>query len=875
MSKLTPMLQQYQQVKEQHKDAILFFRLGDFYEMFFEDAEIASRALEITLTSREAGGDARAPMCGIPYHAADNYIARLIDKGFKVAICEQVEDPKTAKGIVKREVVRVITPGTIMDHQALADKMNNYLAAVVMEDAGCGLAVADISTGEFFVTGFDGHALKARLIDELIRLRPTEIIVDRKQKNALAKALLRYQHRPVFSLPEPCQNEENNSFDTLSRHFSAENCADLKQKCKKQAIIAAEVLFNYLVQTQKSDMAHLKRITPYQTKNYLVLDGTTRRNLELTRSVRDGSRYGTLLDILDYTRTAMGGRLLRQWIEQPLVGRQAIEERLDAVAELVQRVSVRNELQGCLQQIYDLERLIGRLAYGSANARDVLALKNSLLMLPGLQAALHDAQAVQLRGISENLQPLEDITTHIAKAIHDDPPFSLRDGNIIKTGFNALLDDLRRASREGKDWLGQLESQERENTGIRSLKVSFNKVFGYYIEITKANLHAVPDYFMRKQTLANAERFITPELKKYEDLILGAEEKSIQLEYQLFTEIREFLVGNIRRMQTVAEAIAHLDVFVSLAECAARNGYVRPQITDGYNLSITEGRHPVVEKLLTDCLFVPNDTLLNDQEQKIVIITGPNMAGKSTYMRQVALIVLMAQMGAFVPAKAASIGLVDRIFTRVGANDDLATGQSTFMVEMKEVADILAHATARSLLVFDEIGRGTSTYDGMSIAQSVVEFTHDKLGAKTLFATHYHELTHLEDVLAAVKNYSVAVKDQGDSVVFLRRIIRGGADRSYGIHVAQLAGLPESVIKRARDLLVRLENQETAATQEGVPKERTVAASTPAPIDLFSGEQQVIQLLTSIDVLSITPIEAMNLLYKLQLKLRGEEAESG
>lgn len=871
MSKLTPMLQQYQQVKEQHKDAILFFRLGDFYEMFFEDAKLASRELEITLTSREAGGDARAPMCGIPYHAADSYIARLIEKGFKVAVCEQVEDPKASKGIVKREVVRIVTPGTIMDHQVLTDKMNNYLAAIILEDAACGLAVADVSTGEFIVTEFIGHAVEARLLDELIRLRPTELLVPQKQKSILGKALLRYQYRPVFTVQEPLHGDEKAYIDALSRHFPAENCTEILQTCQKHAIIAAGMLLDYLLQTQKSEMVHLKEITAYQTQNYLILDGNTRRNLELTRSVRDGSRYGTLLDVLDFTRTAMGGRLLRQWIEQPLVTRKSIEDRLDAVEELMQVVTIRSELQTCMQKIYDLERLIGRLSFGSANARDVLALKNSLLMLPNIQATLVNAKSAQLQVIRQQLDPLTDITSYIDKAIHDDPPFSIRDGNIIKTGFNDMLDDLRTASREGKDWLTQLESSEREKTGIRSLKVSFNKVFGYYIEITRANLHAVPDYFVRRQTLANAERFITPELKKYEDLILGAEDKSIQLEYQLFTEVREFLVKQIQRIQHVARAIANLDAFVSLAECATRNGYIRPQISESDELRIVDGRHPVVETLLTDSLFVPNDTFLNGQDQKIAIITGPNMAGKSTYMRQVALIVLMAQMGAFVPAKTASVGIVDRIFTRVGANDDLATGQSTFMVEMKEVADILAHATERSLLIFDEIGRGTSTFDGMSIAQSVVEFTHDHIGAKTLFATHYHELTHLENVLEAVKNYSVAVKEQGDSIVFLRRIIRGGADRSYGIHVAQLAGLPEIVIQRAQELLFQLENQEIATTKDLESIEQEFKINTPAPIDLFSLEQQIIQQLASIDVLSITPIEAINLLYKLQKKLQGEE----
>ena len=873
MSGLTPMLQQYMQVKSQHQDAILFFRLGDFYEMFFEDAELASRELEITLTSRDAGSEKRAPMCGVPHHASDTYIARLVEKGYKVAICEQVEDPKTTKGIVKREVVRVVTPGTIIDNQVLAANQNNYLMAVSFEEQCCGLAVADASTGEFAVTEFHGQGADVKLVDELVRLRPVEVLVCQERKTAVAKTLLRYGQKPLLSKFDTDDYKQIFCNELLSRHFSEENCAEIRTCCHRSAIIAAGVLIDYLVQTQKNEMLHIKSIKPYRTHDYLILDGTTRRNLELTRSIRDGSKYGTLLDVVDFTRTAMGGRLLRQWIEQPLVSKVDIEQRLDTVEELVFNVTVRSELQTYLHRIYDLERLISRLVYGSANARDLLALKGSLLMLPTLQECLQNAASKQLTILAQRLSPMLDVTDYIAKSIHDEPPVSIRDGNIIKTGFSEVLDELRGASREGKTWLSQLEAAEREKSGIKSLKISFNKVFGYYFEITRANLHAVPDYFIRKQTLANAERYITPELKKYEDLILGAEEKSIQLEYQLFTEVRETLVAQIPRIQKVARSIAILDTFVSLAECAARNGYSRPQILEDATITIIDGRHPVVERLLTDNLFVPNDTYLDNSDQQIVIITGPNMAGKSTYMRQVSLIVLMAQVGSFVPAREAKVGVVDRIFTRVGANDDLATGQSTFMVEMMEVADILAHATAQSLLIFDEIGRGTSTYDGMSIAQSVVEYTHNNIKAKTLFATHYHELTHLEDTLAGVKNYCVAVKEQGDNIVFLRRIIRGGADRSYGIHVAQLAGLPAEVIKRAEELLILLENQEIAATNKHVAVEVHHENVTPVPIDMFSQEQKVLQQLSSIDVISITPIEALNLLYKFQRDLRcGEDA---
>ena len=874
MTGLTPMLQQYLQVKSQHNDAILFFRLGDFYEMFFEDAELASRELEITLTSRDAGGEKRAPMCGVPHHAADAYISRLVEKGYKVAICEQVEDPKTTKGIVKREVVRVVTPGTIIDKQALVDKQNNYLMAIIFDDHCGGLAVADASTGEFLVTDFSGHAADVKLIDEMARLRPAEVLVCQKRRKEVSKTLVRYGQKPLITGFDASAYSQLVCDELLSRHFSEENCAQVAKSCQPTAIIAAGVLLDYLLQTQKNELLHIKTILPYRTQDYLILDGTTRRNLELTRSIRDGSRHGTLLDVIDYTRTSMGGRLLRRWIEQPLVAKADIEQRLDSVEELVYNVTARTELQAYLYRIYDLERLIGRLAYGSANARDLIALKDSLLIMPLLQGCLKDVQAMQLISLAESLSPLKDVTDYIEGAIHDDPPFSVREGNIIKVGFNPILDELRGASREGKGWLSQLESSERDKSGIKSLKISFNKVFGYYFEITRANLHAVPEYFIRKQTLANAERYITPELKKYEDLILGAEEKSVHLEYQLFTEVRENLVAQIPRIQKVARSIAQLDAFVSLAECASRRGFSRPQILTDATISITDGRHPVVEQLLTDSLFVPNDTLLDDKEQQIVIITGPNMAGKSTYMRQVSLIVLMAQMGSFVPAKEARIGLVDRIFTRVGANDDLATGQSTFMVEMMEVADILAHATNHSLLIFDEIGRGTSTFDGMSIAQSVVEYTHEKIRAKTLFATHYHELTHLEDTLSGVKNYCVAVKEQGDTIIFLRRIIRGGADRSYGIHVAQLAGLPKQVIKRAEALLALLENQETAATgHSSTPVKIAQQSMLPVPIDMFSHEQKVLQKLSDIDVISLTPIEALNLLYKFQQELRGGEVD--
>jgi DNA mismatch repair protein MutS len=871
MTKLTPMLQQYQEIKNQYQDTILFFRLGDFYEMFFEDAEVASRELEITLTSREAGNERRAPMCGIPFHAADTYINRLVEKGYKVAICEQVEDPKVAKGIVKREVIRVVTPGTIIDTNMLADKQNNYLVSVVADDISNGLAVTDVSTGEFAVTEFQGCDAKSKLIDELVRIRPSEIVAYTSQISNVEEALLRHHQRPVFTAVEPLMEGENRYFELLSRHFSSQTCTETLSKCQTTSIAAAGLLLEYLIETQKNELSHMKSLTRYQTQDYLILDAATRRNLELTRSIRDGSRRGTLLDVVDYTRTAIGGRLLRQWIEQPLVSRFAIEDRLEAVEELLHGVTLRGDLQTNLQRIYDLERLIGRLAYGSANARDLIALKNSLLMLPHLQDSLRSVKSRILQKTVQNLTPLTDITDCIEKAICDDPPFSVRDGNLIKTGFHPMLDELRRASLEGKDWLNRLEASEREKTGIRSLKISFNKVFGYYIEITKTNLSSVPDYFIRKQTLANAERYITPELKKYEDLILGAEEKSVQIEYQLFSEIREFLVKQIQRIQDMARYIAGLDAVVSLAECAFRNGYTRPAIADDATLSIQDGRHPVVETLLKDSLFVPNDTYLNDTDQRIVVITGPNMAGKSTYMRQVALITLMAQMGAFVPAREAKIGIVDRIFTRVGANDDLATGQSTFMVEMKEVADILTHATSQSLLIFDEIGRGTSTFDGMSIAQSVVEYTHQTIRAKTLFATHYHELTQLEATLPSVKNYCVAVKEQGESIVFLRRIIRGGADRSYGIHVAQLAGLPGAVIERAKELLLLLENQDIAATKVHAPHNAPVQAVGPAAIDLFSKEQQILQQLTELDVISITPIEALNILFKMRETLRNKE----
>ena len=818
----TPMVAQYKRIKAQHMDKILFFRLGDFYEMFFEDAEIAARELEITLTGRDAGKGKRMPMCGVPYHAADSYIARLLEKGYKVAICEQVEDPKTSTGLVKREVTRIVTPGTFLDPQVLEAKKNNYLAAVAQYGTSLGMAIIDAGTGDFKVTGFNGPGQVEALRSEMLRLQPAECLYpqDDTELQQLIKEL--QQFFPV--LPSPRREGEFSlptSLTLLERELASVNLPE-GEEFQAGACAAGAILF-YLRETQKVDPIHIKGLEAYRVSDYMVIDGTSRRNLELTRSLRGDKTRATLLGVLDYTFTAMGGRTLRQWVEQPLLNKERIEERLEAVEDFVADSALRTSLPDSLKDIYDLERLMGKVVYQTATARDLLALKRSLALLPAIKEALAGVQASRLAALREALDPCTDLWQLLEDALNEDPPAGLREGNLIKTGYHQEVDRLRTMAQKGRKWLAELEVRERERTGIKNLKIGYNKVFGYYLEVTKSNLDAVPQDYIRKQTLVNAERFITPELKEWEAEITGAQDRCIELEYQLFLELRQRVAGEIERVQRVAKIIGEIDSLLSLALAAIKNRYNKPVLTTDNRIIIQGGRHPVVEQMLTDTPFVPNDTLLDSQNQ-FLLITGPNMAGKSTYIRQVALIVLMAQMGSFVPAKAAEIGVVDRIFTRVGAADDLASGQSTFMVEMNEVGNILRNATGNSLVILDEIGRGTSTYDGLAIARAVAEYILEKLGAKTLFATHYHELTTLANDYQQVKNYTIAVEEQGKDIIFLRKIIPGASDRSYGVHVARLARLPEAVIRRAEEILTLLEGDQDTAEE--------IASSGPEPVQL-------------------------------------------
>ncbi|HHW55331.1 MAG: DNA mismatch repair protein MutS [bacterium] len=859
----TPMVAQYKRIKAQHMDKILFFRLGDFYEMFFEDAEIAARELEITLTGRDAGKGKRMPMCGVPYHAADSYIARLLEKGYKVAICEQVEDPKTSTGLVKREVTRIVTPGTFLDPQVLEAKKNNYLAAVAQYGTSLGMAIIDAGTGDFKVTGFNGPGQVEALRSEMLRLQPAECLYpqDDTELQQLIKEL--QQFFPV--LPSPRREGEFSlptSLTLLERELASVNLPE-GEEFQAGACAAGAILF-YLRETQKVDPIHIKGLEAYRVSDYMVIDGTSRRNLELTRSLRGDKTRATLLGVLDYTFTAMGGRTLRQWVEQPLLNKERIEERLEAVEDFVADSALRTSLPDSLKDIYDLERLMGKVVYQTATARDLLALKRSLALLPAIKEALAGVQASRLAALREALDPCTDLWQLLEDALNEDPPAGLREGNLIKTGYHQEVDRLRTMAQKGRKWLAELEVRERERTGIKNLKIGYNKVFGYYLEVTKSNLDAVPQDYIRKQTLVNAERFITPELKEWEAEITGAQDRCIELEYQLFLELRQRVAGEIERVQRVAKIIGEIDSLLSLALAAIKNRYNKPVLTTDNRIIIQGGRHPVVEQMLTDTPFVPNDTLLDSQNQ-FLLITGPNMAGKSTYIRQVALIVLMAQMGSFVPAKAAEIGVVDRIFTRVGAADDLASGQSTFMVEMNEVGNILRNATGNSLVILDEIGRGTSTYDGLAIARAVAEYILEKLGAKTLFATHYHELTTLANDYQQVKNYTIAVEEQGKDIIFLRKIIPGASDRSYGVHVARLARLPEAVIRRAEEILTLLEGDQDTAEE--------IASSGPEPVqlDLFSfQEREVLAAIQNLDPLNMTPLEALQVLVVLQSLLKGE-----
>ena len=876
---MTPMMQQYMKTKEEYKDCILFYRLGDFYEMFFEDALTASKELEITLTGKNCGMEERAPMCGVPFHAVDSYLNKLVSRGYKVAICEQVEDPKLAKGIVKREVVRVVTPGTNTDIQALDESRNNYIMCIVYLDDRYGIAIADVSTGDYFVTELSDST---RLKDELFKFMPTEIICNEAfYMSGMDMEDLRERLGITISALDSWYFDDDLCKNKLTEHFHAANMQALGLEDFNCGSISAGALLIYLYETQKNSLAHLTHIQVYTTGAYMLLDSSTRRNLELCETLREKQKRGSLLWVLDKTKTAMGARALRKYIEQPLVDKKEILKRQDAVEELKGNAISREELREYLGPVYDLERLITKITYQSANPRDMLAFKNSLAMLPSVRYILEEMQSELLQTLYQDLDPLEDLCQLIEHAIAEEPPIAMRDGGIIREGFDSEVDRLKKARTEGKTWLAKLEAEEREKTGIKNLKIKYNKVFGYYLEVTNSFKDKVPDYYTRKQTLANAERYITPELKELEDTILGAEDKLCALEYDLYCQVRDSVGAEVERIQKTAKAVAHLDAIASLALVAERNNYVRPKLNEKGIIDIKNGRHPVVECMIPNDMFIANDTYLDDKKHRISIITGPNMAGKSTYMRQSALIVLMAQIGSFVPATAANIGLVDRIFTRVGASDDLASGQSTFMVEMTEVANILRNATSKSLLVLDEIGRGTSTFDGLSIAWAVVEYISDPklLGAKTLFATHYHELTELEGKIDNVNNYCIAVKEKGDDIVFLRKIVAGGADKSYGIQVAKLAGVPDLVIERAKEIVEELSDEDiTTRVQEisskaQVPKRKKVKRYDEVDMAQFSlfdtvKDDDVLTELKELDVSNMTPMDALNTIYRLQNKLK-------
>ncbi len=879
MAEYSPMMQHYLQTKEEYPDCILFYRLGDFYEMFFEDAKIVSRELELTLTGKSCGQEERAPMCGVPFHAYESYMNRLVAKGYKVAICEQMEDPKQAKGMVRREVIRVVTPGTNINEQALDEGKNNYIMCIVSLSDQFGVATADVTTGDFFVTEVDS---KRRLLDEIYKFSPTEVVCNEALfmsgldiddlKNRVGIVLYSLEH--WYFDDSLCEN-------TLKEHFRVNSLEGLGLADLECGMIASGSLLKYLYETQKNSLEQISAIHPYTTGKFMVLDSSTRRNLELVETLREKAKRGSLLWVLDKTKTAMGARMLRSFVEQPLIEKEEIEGRLDAIEELMQRAIDREELREYLNPVYDLERLLTRITYQSANPRDLTAFKSSIGMIPHIRGILLELQSKEIQEICEDMDTLEDLYTLIDAAIEEEPPITVREGGIIKDGYHEEIDRLREAKSQGKNWLAELEAKEREKTGIKNLKIKFNKVFGYYLEVTNSFKDLVPDYYTRKQTLTNAERYITPELKEMEDMILGAEDKLVQLEYELFRELREQIAKNVVRIQKTAKALAKIDVFASLALISEQNHYCRPSLNQNGRIDIKNGRHPVVEKMINNDMFIANDTYLDNQKNRISVITGPNMAGKSTYMRQTALIVLMAQIGCFVPAETADIGIVDRIFTRVGASDDLASGQSTFMVEMTEVANILRNATGNSLLILDEIGRGTSTFDGLSIAWAVVEHISNPklLGAKTLFATHYHELTELEGKLDNVNNYCIAVKEKGDDIVFLRKIVKGGADKSYGIQVAKLAGVPDSVIERAKEIAEELgrhdivdfteilSNKKNSATKK---KKEHLDEVDLTQMSLFDAvnDNDIIEELKEIDVGNLTPIEALNKLYELQNKIK-------
>ncbi len=929
--KVTPMMAQYLTIKEQNPGCILFFRLGDFYEMFFEDATTCARELEITLTGKDCGLEERAPMCGVPFHAADNYISRLVEKGYKVAICEQVEDPKTAKGLVKRDIIRIVTPGTILEGGNVKEGKNNYIASITLK-ANYGFSICDITTGEWLCTTIDN---KKKLLDELAKFEPTEVLVSENvYKDEEVIDFLKDRFHSLVEVINPANLDSAITKDTLLTHFNIKVLESIGLSADNVDTLAAASLLIYLKETQKNELTHLKSIRSYNVDSYMLLDISTRRNLELTETLREKKRKGSLLWVLDQTKTAMGARYIRKAIEQPLINVDDINARLDATEELVNKPLEKEEIVDLLKKIYDIERIMSKFSFGTCNARDMISLKQSLEVLPAIKDYLKNMQSAGLKNIYEKLDVLEDIYNLINDAIEEEPPISVREGKMIKSSFNSEVARLREIRDKGASWLSEIEVKEREKTGIKNLKIKYNKVFGYFLEVTQSYANLVPDYFIRKQTLANCERYITDELKKIEEELLGADDKLNVLEYQLFTNIRETVVGQMDRLLSTSNQIAKLDMLVSFAAVADNYGYVKPLVSNSYDLEIKEGRHPVVEKILGGNGFIANDISLNDADSQMMLLTGPNMAGKSTYMRQIALIVLMAQIGSFVPAEYAKIGAVDRIFTRVGASDDLASGQSTFMVEMMEVANILHHATKDSLLILDEIGRGTSTLDGLSIAWSIIEHITNKLGAKTLFATHYHELTALEKEISVIKNYCIAVKEHGDDIIFLHKIVPGSVDHSYGIQVAKLAGVPNEVISRAKALLHQLEGkeelnikvdgvkvtnmpaeaeddslkieisaqdvlndiagdmpaintekQENAIVKEDDLKETDLKQknlkqqenpiyknSTFNQLNLFSisTKEEIIEQIKTIDVLNTSPIKAIEILYEMQRKLTKE-----
>ena len=868
MAEYSPMMQKYLETKKEYEDCVLFYRLGDFYEMFFDDAILASRELELTLTGKECGQEERAPMCGVPFHAAENYIARLISKGYKVAICEQMEDPKQAKGIVKREVIRVVTPGTVIESNLLDEKKNNYIMSVYKSGIYFGIAVCDVSTGDFRATQIKETNNFSAALDEISRYSPAEIVVNNLMYDT-TEEIAKIRERFQIYISKQEDNKFSNNVEELTSKYNvvdeSENKIEINDKTL--CICAINGLLTYILETQKTNLDHINKIILYNNTKYMCLDINARRNLELTEKLRDKSKKGTLLWVLDKTSTSMGGRRLRRWINDPLLDIEKINKRLNSVKELKDNPILRGDIADLLKKVYDIERLVGKISYGNANARDLISLKNSVKQLPELKKIMSNTESTLLKELYNELDILEDIYNIIDVAIVEEPPISVKEGGIIKKGYNEEIDKLKMATTDGKNWLIQLEANEREKTGIKGLKVGFNKVFGYYIEVTKSNISLVPDRYIRKQTLTNGERYVTEELKKLENELLGAEEKVINLEYNAFCEIREIIEKQLLRIQRTADIVATLDVLNSFAIVAEDMNYCMPIVDNSGIIDIKGGRHPVIEKILPSGEFVDNDTYLDKEDNRFSIITGPNMAGKSTYMRQVALITLMAQCGSFVPATFARLGVVDKIFTRIGASDDLSMGQSTFMVEMMEVATILKEATQNSLVILDEIGRGTSTYDGLSIAWAVAEYMSDKekCGAKTLFATHYHELIGLEQKIQGVKNYSIAVKEKGEDIIFLRKIVAGGTDESYGVHVAKLAGVPQTVTKRSNEILRTLERKSILGSKEQEKENKKVAEGQ---LDMYNYKlAEIAHEIDKIDLNSLTPIDALNTLVKIKDKM--------